>query len=156
MVKPKHASFWLAPLFAEDLGLGGGLVGGLLGRAAGAVLRSAVKGLGEQMRQAQEQVADVQDRAARIIESSSKLRQALGGSVQAMPPVSQSSMSQSINGRMTKTVTLLLPVAGANGTAQVFGGAGGHALHCIAGLNAAPLWKLWQLLLHLLSAQSTR
>lgn len=35
-------------------------MGGLLGRAVGGMLRSAVGALGEQMRQAQEQVADVQ------------------------------------------------------------------------------------------------
>lgn len=100
----------------EDLGFGGGLVGGLLGKAVGGLLRSALGGLGEQLRQAAEQVADVQDRAARLIEGNSKLRGKLGGSVQVMPPISQSSMSSSINGKMAKTVTLVMPVMGANGT----------------------------------------
>ena len=162
-------------------------MGGLLGRAVGGMLRSAVGALGEQMRQAQEQVADVQvggglggceagaagtagsaqesyaaivqladflarslalawlllphiaamlvisyaqtlaspcpvcpqDRATRIIETNSRLRDALGGSVRAQPPVSQSSMSQSINGRISKTVTLIRPVVGSRGMAQV-------------------------------------
>lgn len=62
----------------------------------------------------------LQDRAARVLQASAQLRQELGGAVQVMPPVSQSSMSQSINGRSSKTVTLLLPVVGPGGrTAQV-------------------------------------
>lgn len=66
-----------------------------------------------------------QDRAARIIEGSAKLRSRLGGDVRVLPPVSQSSMSSSVNGRMTKTVTLLMPVVGAGGqTAQVGGSCG--------------------------------
>lgn len=36
------------------------MVGSLLGRAAGSMLRSAVGALGEQLQKAQEQVADVQ------------------------------------------------------------------------------------------------
>lgn len=105
-------------VYRPEDAFGGGLVGGLLGRAVGGMLRSAVGALGEQMRQAQEQVADVQDRATRIIETNSRLRDALGGSVRAQPPVSQSSMSQSINGRMSKTVTLIMPVVGSRGMAQ--------------------------------------
>jgi len=45
----------------------------------------------------------------------------MGGSVRAQPPVSQSSMSQNINGRMSKTVTLIMPVVGGSGQmAQVW------------------------------------
>jgi hypothetical protein len=102
-------------VYRPEDAFGGGLVGGLLGRAVGGMLRSAVGALGEQMRQAQEQVADVQDRATRIIESNSRLQDAMGGSVRAQPPVSQSSMSQNINGRMSKTVTLIMPVVGSGG-----------------------------------------
>ena len=145
-----------------DGGGGGGLLGGLVGRAVGGMLKSAVGALGEQLRQAAEQAADVQvrgaaavigrqlpvscpllaspnrcfrrrhrqsplsllllprqERAADIIESSSQLRQRLGGSVRVLPPVSQSSMSSSVNGRSSKTVTLILPVVGPSGSAQV-------------------------------------
>lgn len=35
--------------------------------------------------------------------------------MRAQPPVSQSSMSQNINGRMSKTVTLIMPVVGGSG-----------------------------------------
>ncbi|PSC71395.1 hypothetical protein C2E20_5367 [Micractinium conductrix] len=106
-------------VYRPEDAFGGGLVGGLISKAVGGMLRSAVSALGEQMRQAAEQAADVQDRAARIIEGSAKLRSRLGGDVRVLPPVSQSSMSSSVNGRMTKTVTLLMPVVGAGGqTAQ--------------------------------------
>ncbi|KAL4458532.1 hypothetical protein ABPG75_013397 [Micractinium tetrahymenae] len=101
----------------EDLGFGGGLVGGLLGRAVGGMLRSAVGAMGEQLRQAAEQVADVQDRAARVIENNSRIRDKLGGPVRVLPPVSQSSMTQSINGKASRTITLLLPVVGPSGAA---------------------------------------
>lgn len=59
----------------------------------------------------------LQDHATRVIQGSAKVQQALGGSVRVMPPVSQSSMSQSINGRASQTVTLILPVVGAGGKA---------------------------------------
>jgi hypothetical protein len=154
------------------------------------MLRSAVGALGEQLREAQQQAADIQvggwgllagagaveaanvpegwvldtseagrpqagsrhcaarqhcpflgplclllqERAARMIENSSKLREQMGGSVQVMPPVSQSSMSSSVNGRSAKTVTLLMPVVGASGrTAQVRGSCAAHycCLMCI-------------------------
>lgn len=141
---------------AEDAGFGGGLVGGLLGKAVGSMLRGAVGALGEQLREAQEQVADVQvrcrqprrlqragdalaccrsaaspnpfpcpnscppqARAARVIESSSQLRQKLGGSVQVGAAFSQSSSTAIINGRTSRRVTLLMPVAGGGRVAQV-------------------------------------
>lgn len=100
----------------EDLGFGGGLVGGLLGRAVGGMLRSAVGAMGEQLRQAAEQVADVQERAARVIENNGRVRSLLGSPVRVLPPVSQSSMTQSINGRTSRTITLLMPVVGPTGT----------------------------------------
>ncbi|EFN54338.1 hypothetical protein CHLNCDRAFT_135584 [Chlorella variabilis] len=102
----------------EDAGFGGGLVGGLLGKAVGSMLRGAVGALGEQLREAQEQVADVQARAARVIESSSQLRQKLGGSVQVGAAFSQSSSTAIINGRTSRRVTLLMPVAGGGRVAQ--------------------------------------
>lgn len=43
--------------------MGGGLVGNLLGKALGKVVQSALGAVGEQMRQAQAQVADVLNRA---------------------------------------------------------------------------------------------
>lgn len=100
-------------------------MGNLLGRAVGGMLRSAVGAMAEQMQAAAAQVADVQDRAARLISGDARVSRALGGSVRVGAPMSQSSMSQSINGRVSKTVTLLVPVAGATGQAQV----------CVGGLH---------------------
>lgn len=114
-----HPSFSPPAHTAEDPNFGGGLVGSLLGKAVGGVLRSAVGALGEQLREAAERAQDVQDQASRLIESSSKVRAALGGSIRVGAPVSQSSSSSSINGRSSQTVTLIVPVVGANGrTAQ--------------------------------------
>lgn len=86
----------------------------------------------------------LQDRATRIIETSGKLRDAMGGSVRAQPPVSQSSMSQSINGRLSKTVTLIMPVVGGNGrVAQVRGrGASPHPEGGLHGEAFVPLGAL--------------
>jgi hypothetical protein len=112
--------FWVAhlPRPAEDA-FGGGLVGGLMGRAVGSMLRSAMGALGEQLREAQEQVADVQDRAASAIQASSRLRQRMGGEVRVGPAMSQSSSTSIINGQMSRNVTLIMPVVGPGGkTAQ--------------------------------------
>jgi len=92
--------------------------GGLVGRMAGAMLGSAVKAMGEQMAAAGRAVADVENRARDAIESDSRVLDLMGGRVEVGPPMSQSSMSSSVNGRVTKQVTLLLPVSGARGRGQ--------------------------------------
>ncbi len=58
------------------------------------MVQSALGAVGEQMRQAAEQVADVQSRAQAVIEGNSQLQERLGGSVRCMAPISQSSMTQ--------------------------------------------------------------
>ena len=60
LIAVSQMSLFTLSLTAGEDAFGGGLVGGLLGRAVGGMLRSAVGALGEQIRQAQEQVADVQ------------------------------------------------------------------------------------------------
>uniref|UniRef100_A0A061REU6 Uncharacterized protein n=1 Tax=Tetraselmis sp. GSL018 TaxID=582737 RepID=A0A061REU6_9CHLO len=92
--------------------------GGLLGRAAGSVLGSAVRAMGEQMAEVSRQSEGVQRRAAMAIQSSREVSDRLGGAVEVGTPVSQSSMSSSINGRVSKKVTLVLPVSGPRGLAQ--------------------------------------
>ena len=52
-----------------------------------------------------------------MIESDPRVRDRLGGSAQCLAPMSQSSMTQSINGRVSKVVTLVLPIVGAGGRA---------------------------------------
>ena len=55
-----------------------------------------------------------------MIENNSRVRALLGSPVRVLPPVSQSSMTQSVNGRMSQTITLLMSVVGPSGaTAQV-------------------------------------
>lgn len=57
---PPRARASCPPHAADDPSFGGGLVGNLLGKAVGGMLRSAVGALGEQLREAQERAADVQ------------------------------------------------------------------------------------------------
>ncbi|KAI3435896.1 hypothetical protein D9Q98_001954 [Chlorella vulgaris] len=109
---------------------GGGLMGGLLNKAVGSMLRSAVGALEGQLREAEEQTAEVEDRAARLITGSSKLRQRLGA-VRVGPAMARSSSMTSINGRASSQVTLVLPVEGERGQvaqAQVQYVAGGSAV----------------------------
>lgn len=89
-------------------------MGGLLNKAVGSMLRSAVGALEGQLREAEEQTAEVEDRAARLITGSSKLRQRLGA-VRVGPAMARSSSMTSINGRASSQVTLVLPVEGERG-----------------------------------------
>jgi hypothetical protein len=84
---------------------GGGLLGGLVG----GLLNSAVKGLAKELEKSAEQTRSVTDLAAERISSSRRIKQRLG-EVTVGLPMSQSVASQSINGRVSKTVSLLLPV----------------------------------------------
>jgi hypothetical protein len=56
-------------------------------------------------------------RAQAMIESDPRVLDRLGGQARCLSPVSQSSMAQSINGRVSRVVTLALPVVGAGGRA---------------------------------------
>lgn len=112
----------------------GGMVGGMLREvsagqqsvprcAAESTLHTACRELcpagaqvGKMAAQAAQQAADVQSRAAAIIETSQQVRERLG-EVRVGQPFSQSSAASSINGRMTRRVTLLLPVDSSRGRA---------------------------------------
>ena len=65
-----------------------------------------------------ERAQDIQERVTLIIEGSPKLRDRLGGGVRCLSPVSQASSMQSINGRMTQTVTLMVPDTSSRGQAM--------------------------------------
>jgi hypothetical protein len=109
----QHYHFiWHTCIFSADGAdlFGGGLVGGLMGRAVGSLLGGALN----ELRDVADQVADVQGRAAAAIEGSNVVLARLG-SVRCLPAVSQSSMTQTINGQTTRTVTLIMPVAGSGG-----------------------------------------
>jgi hypothetical protein len=57
-----------------------------------------------QMEKAGREAASIQNQARDAIEADRRVVEALGGSVQVGGPISQSSMSSSINGRTTKQV----------------------------------------------------
>ena len=97
---------------------GGGFLGNLVGRAVGGLVSGALREVGRQMQQAAEQVQEVQSRAAAIIETSSQVSSRLGPGVRCGAPISQSSMTQSINGVTSRQVTLLLPVSSSRGQAS--------------------------------------
>ena len=95
-------------------------MGGLLGMA----LKGVMGAVGKQLQAASQQSAQVRDRAAALIESDMRLREALGGgSIRvSSTPISQSSSTLIINGQRTATGILLLPVQSSNGataTAEV-------------------------------------
>ncbi|WIA13518.1 hypothetical protein OEZ85_007091 [Tetradesmus obliquus] len=91
---------------------GGGLLGGLVG----GLLNTAVKGLAKELEKSAQQTRSVTDLAANRISSSRRIKQRLG-EVTVGLPMSQSVASQSINGRVSKTVSLLLPVYNLAGAA---------------------------------------
>lgn len=92
-----------------------GLPGGLLGRALGKVVGGVFQQIGAQLQETAAEVADVQQRAARIIEGNAAVRAQLGGDVQVLPATSNAAMREDINGRRRVVVTLMLPVVGPGG-----------------------------------------
>jgi len=95
----------LAPLFGD----------GLLGRALGGLAAGAIRSLGQQMEAAQRQTQGVYEDAAAAIRASREVADKMGGPCSVGPPLSQSTSSSSVNGRVTKRVVLVLPVTGAGG-----------------------------------------
>lgn len=87
----------LGPLFGD----------GFLGRAVGGMVASAVKSLGEQMAQQARETRGVFEDAAAAIRASPDVAARMGGAVVVGDPISQSSSSSSINGRVTKRVVLV-------------------------------------------------
>lgn len=81
---------------------------GLLGRALGGLVMNAAKGLSEQLAAAARETQNIYEAAAAAIEADSRVAAALGA-VSVGPPVSQSSSSSSVNGRVTKRVVLVSP-----------------------------------------------
>jgi len=92
--------------------------GGLIGRALGGVVASAINQIGQQIEQASKESSGAYEDAASRIISSRKLRSYMG-EVRVGPIISQSLSSSSINGQVTKSVNLIFPVYSAAGlTAQ--------------------------------------
>lgn len=94
------------PQFPSPGGLFGGLVGGLVNQA--------VKGLASEMQKTAAQTRSVSETAALRIQQSSRLQQRLGR-VTVGPAMSQSMSSSNINGRVSKNISLVMPVYGPGG-----------------------------------------
>ena len=80
----------------------------------GGLVNQAVKGLAKEMQKTAAETRSVAETAALHIQQSERIRQRLGA-VTVGPAMSQSSATSSINGRVSKTISLLLPVYGAGG-----------------------------------------
>ncbi|KAK9905622.1 hypothetical protein WJX75_003275 [Coccomyxa subellipsoidea] len=95
-----------------SVGMGDSLIGGLLGRAAGAMLGGAMR----QLQNQQEQAEELREHALRVMQSDRSLRSRLGGSISPAPGGSSTSTSsQYINGRSTTTTTLQFFVRSSSG-----------------------------------------
>lgn len=90
--------------------------GGILGGLMGGLVNTAIKGLAKELEKSAEQTRNVSEIAAERISNSRRIKQQLG-EVTVGLPMSQSVSSQNINGRVSKTVNLLLPVYNAAGAA---------------------------------------
>jgi hypothetical protein len=124
------------PQFPSPGGLFGGLVGGLVNQA--------VKGLASEMQKTAAQTRSVSETAALRIQNSSILQQRLGR-VTVGPAMSQSMSSSNINGRVSKNISLLLPVYGPGGRpvaqAQVTQvEAGGRVDSCVIAVSDSVCW----------------
>ncbi|BDA47500.1 hypothetical protein COCOBI_10-3480 [Coccomyxa sp. Obi] len=94
------------------LGIGEGLVGGLLGRAAGAMLGGAMRQLQDQYKQTEA----LREYALTRMQSDSRITSRLGGSIAPGTGGSSTSTSSSyINGRSTTVTTLQFYVRGSSG-----------------------------------------
>jgi hypothetical protein len=91
------------PQFPTPGGLFGGLVGGLVNQA--------VKGLAKEMQKTAAQSRSVSETAAMRIQQSQRIRERLGP-VTVGPAMSQSMSTSNINGRVNKTISLMMPVYG--------------------------------------------
>jgi hypothetical protein len=94
------------PQFPSPGGLFGGLMGGLVNQA--------VKGLAKEMQKTAAQTRSVSETASLRIQQSQCIQQRLGR-VTVGPAMSQSMSTSSINGRVSKTINLVMPVYGAGG-----------------------------------------
>lgn len=83
--------------------------GGVLGGLVGGLVNTAIKGLAKEFEKQAAESRSVSELAAQRISSSRRIKQRLG-EVTVGLPVSQSVASQSVNGRVSKTVLLVLPI----------------------------------------------
>lgn len=108
---------------------GGGIMGKMMENTLGRAVENLAKNAAEQLRATQQRTEQVQQKAAQAIESSKQLREYLGGGMQVAEPVSESSSMESVDGQVSQTVQLIMPVLGSNGRvahAQVQSSGEGH------------------------------
>lgn len=74
-----------------------------------------MKGVAEQMQQAQERSEDLMTRARFAIQNDIKLQDYLGTNIQLGTPLSQSSMTQVVNGRSSQKTSLIVPIFSSKG-----------------------------------------
>lgn len=102
-------------------GGGGGPLSGLLGRAVGGMVATAVNQIGKQLQAAAEEAEDTYSAASSRVRGSRRLQEALGvgggGNLQVGPVVSQGVSSSSINGVTSKNINLVFAVFASNGQA---------------------------------------
>jgi len=80
----------------------------------GGLVNTAMKGLAKEMQKTAAETRSVSDTAALRIQQSRQIQQRLGP-VTVGPPFGQSMSTSNINGRVSKTINLMMPVLGAGG-----------------------------------------
>lgn len=91
-------------------GVTGRIMGGLVGRAFGGMMKT--------IQQQNEAALGLQEEAAHAIKNDPEVQQQLGGSIRVGSPFSQEQSTMSINGRTTQRVRLQMLVVGLRGTAE--------------------------------------
>jgi len=74
-----------------------------------------MKGVAEQMQQAQERSEDLLNRARFVIQNDNKLQDYLGTNIQLGNPIAQNSTTQVINGRSRNKTSLIVPIFSSKG-----------------------------------------
>lgn len=80
----------------------------------GGLVNTAIKGLAKEMQKTAAETRSISDTAALRIQQSRQIQQRLGP-VTVGPPMGQSMSTSNINGRISKTINLMMPVLGAGG-----------------------------------------
>lgn len=94
-------------LFCSGM-FGGGIMGKMMENTLGRAVENLAKNAAEQLRATQQRTEQVQQKAAQAIESSTQLREYLGGGMQVAEPVSESSSMENVNGQVSQTVRYCL------------------------------------------------
>lgn len=91
-------------------GVTGRIMGGLVGRAFGGMMKT--------IQQQNEAARGLQEEAAHAIKNDPEVQQQLGGSIRIGTPFSQEQSTMRINGRTMQRVRLQMPVVGSRGSAE--------------------------------------